>query len=115
MRIYSLELIVQTAKTSDANTDDRVTVKFNDAMGKYYLDLFKDDREKGQTEVYNIVDDKIKTIRDLKYLRLEKERTDAWAIAFVSIKVNGYQIYYNNMEANPFTIDGDDGYKPSVT
>ncbi len=113
--IYSLELVIKTANTSDAGTDDKAYVKLNDAMNNYYLDLPKDDREKNQTDSYYILDPSLKTIKDIKYLTIGKEGTDAWSMGNITIRVNGYQIYVNNLTSNPLTIDGNDGYSPKYT
>lgn len=106
--IYSLRLWFTTTDKANANTKDRVRIKFNDKMSDYYLDdPYTDEyeRAKGRSGVYDIVDENIKTVADLKYLTLTKEGVDNWDISLIQVYVNGKNIF-QNAEGETFAFDG---------
>lgn len=111
--IYRLQISYLTANVSDGGTDDNVFVQFNSQMQPFYLDLAKDDRERNKTDLYDVVDDNIKTIRDLDNLIITKSGTDGWAMQSISIIVNGYPIFQKTLSNR--WIDGNDGNSPTLT
>jgi hypothetical protein len=112
-KIYSLQIKIKTAGIADAGTDDRVLVQFNSGMRAYHLDLAKDDRERNSYDSYNILDEKLLTIKDLQFLTLTKQGTDGWAIRSIRIVVNSIAIFEKNY--NNYWIDGNKGHSPILT
>ncbi len=112
--VYRLQVAFTTANTnSDAGTDDRVFIQLNSTMRAYYLDLSIDDRERNQTNVYDVVEPSVRFIRDIQQLNITKSGTDGWAITKVEVRVNGHKIFEKTYSATaPHIIDGNEGHQP---
>lgn len=112
--VYRLQLAFTTANTNnDAGTDSKVYVQLNSTMRAYYLDLGIDDRERNQTNVYDVVEPSVRFIRDIQHLNITKVGNDGWAITKVELRVNGHKIFEKTYSAtSPHIIDGDEGRQP---
>jgi hypothetical protein len=109
--VYRLQIKFVTGTSTDAQTDDRVYIRLNPGMRPYYLDLAHDDREKGKTDVYDVIEPSVKTIRDIQQLYITKVGTDGWGLWRVELLVNGRLIFENNPNR---IIDGDNGKSPEL-
>ena len=114
--VWRLQLIVKTGNREHANTDSEVYVQFNNYGGKYFLDKGGNDRERKRTDVYEILNPAIKTIRDIKYLRLAMGGNDGWCIEKIELKVNGapYPIFRKTYKGCQWIDRDDKKYQASL-
>lgn len=114
--IWRLQLRVRTGGIKDANTDDEVYVKFNDAAsGIYYLDRAGDDREKNRVNTYDILDPNIRTVGDIKMMQLSIKGNDGWCIQQIEILVNDVNIpVFSKKFSNCHWLDGNSNGGPNL-
>lgn len=103
--IYRLQLRFKTSTIKNAATDSPVYVKLNDNDLPFYLNLSKNDREKGKTDMYDILSTSISKIKDLQYLKIGIMDDDGWNIKEVEILVNEVGIYKKYFSGNAGWID----------
>lgn len=108
--VYRLQLVFTTANVEDAGTDDNVYVQLNSSMKAYYLDYGIDDRERGKTTAYDIVEPSVRFIRDIQNLNITKAGTDGWSPSKIEIRVNGVVIFTKTLSNH--WIDGNNGRQP---
>ncbi|MBV6439245.1 MAG: hypothetical protein DYG98_27030 [Haliscomenobacteraceae bacterium CHB4] len=112
--VYRLQVVFTTANTNDdSGTDDKVYVQLNSSMRPYYLDYGIDDRERGTTKAYDIVEPSVRFIRDIKQLNITKVGNDGWGIKKVELRVNGYKVFEKSY-GTPHIIDGNEGRQPTL-
>ena len=91
--VWRLQLRVKTSGYENANSDSELHVQFrNSTSSIYYLDKGGDDREKNQTDTYDILDPNIRTIRDIRFMKLTIKENDGWCFSKIEILVNGAPI-----------------------
>jgi hypothetical protein len=113
--IYRLQLKFKTGSIENADTDSPVFVMLNDNDFPFYLNLSKNDREKGKTDVYDILSTSISKIKDLEYLEIGISGRDGWNIKEVEILVNGVGIYKKYFSNSAGWIDrGSSKHKESI-
>jgi hypothetical protein len=87
---------VKTANVKDAGTDDAVMVRLGNMPGTW-VDLAINDRERGQTNLYDLgqlkVGNRAAMIRDIRTLTISKTGSDGWSIESLELIVNGRAIY----------------------
>lgn len=97
--VWQISIKVRTNDSKNAGSDSEVYVQLrNGADSKFYLDRGGDDRERGKTNVYRVIDPGIRTISDIKFLRLGIEDTDGWQLNLVELYINGNRlpVFYKN-------------------
>jgi hypothetical protein len=93
MPVWRLQLKVKTGGIKNAGTDDEVYVKMtNSSSSVFYLDKGGDDRERKKVNTYDIIDPKIRTVRDIKKLEMMIKGNDGWCVQSVEILINDVQI-----------------------
>lgn len=111
--VWRIRLEVKTDTKKNANTDSSINVRLNNNMGTYWLDRGGDDREKGRTDVYHIVTEKVKKISDIKYLKLTTSGKDGWCVKSIALKINNIETpVYKKTFSNCHWIDRDSGHAP---
>lgn len=110
VKVYRLQVLFTTSDTEDSGTDDNVYVQLNSSMKPYYLDYGIDDRERGKTQIYDIVEPSIKSLKDIKQLNITKVGNDGWGITKVELRVNGAKIFEKAYTKK--IIDGNEGQQP---
>lgn len=115
--IWRTQIEVQTCDSSNAGTDDSVYVELNGSGERFYLDLPGNDRERNETNIYDVVLPSVRDAGDITKITLHKEGTDAWCIRRVALYVNGIAspVFNQTIAGSGTTIDGDPGYLPSTT
>ncbi|MFN8278812.1 MAG: PLAT/LH2 domain-containing protein [Saprospiraceae bacterium] len=93
LKIQYISFTVQTANLEDAGTDDYVYIQLNDNMKPFYLNKSGDDFERNKLDFYIFADPAIKTVRDIKYLKIGKSGSDGWALKKISLDINGATFY----------------------
>jgi len=93
VRVYRLQLRFKTSNLKNANTDNAVGVVLNEKDYPFYLNLSKDDREKGKIDTYDIHSVSIKQIKDIKQIQVFITNSDAWNIKHMELLVNNIVIY----------------------
>lgn len=107
--IYRLQLRFKTGSMKYAGTNSPVYVIMNDTDDAFYLDLSKDDREKGKTDVYDIMSTSINKIKDLEKLVIGISDDDAWNMEQVEILVNNAVIFKRKFRGRQSWIGGKHG------
>lgn len=107
LKVQYISIAVQTANLEDAGTDDDVYIQLNDNMKPFYLNKPGDDLERNQTDFYMFGDPAIKTVRDIKYLKIGKSGTNAWALKKISLDVNGGTLFSTLFQ--PLWLDNTTG------
>ena len=93
MPVWRLQLRVKTGNVKKAGTDDNVYLKLtNSKSSVYYLDRAGDDREKNKVNIYDILDPNIRTMRDIKNLKMMIKGNDGWCVQSVEILINDVKI-----------------------
>lgn len=110
VKVYRLQVLFTTSDTEDSGTDDKVYVQLNSGMKPYYLDYGIDDRERGKTQTYDIMEPSIKSLKDIKQLNITKVGNDGWGITKVELRVNGHKIFEKAYTKK--IIDGNEGQQP---
>jgi hypothetical protein len=116
MPVWRLQLRVKTSGIKNANTDDEVYVQLTSATSSiYYLDRAGDDREKNNVNTYDILDPNIRTMRDIKMLKLMIKGTDGWCVQSIEILVNDVNrpVYTKRYKTCQW-LDGNDHDGPSL-
>ena len=111
--IYRIQLKVKTNTIKNANTDSPVWVQLNAKDAPYYLDKSGDDREKGKTDVHEILSPNINKIRDIKMIKIGINGDDGWNFRTIELLVNGKSIYKKQFNTNGQWIDTDNKKHPS--
>ena len=91
--VWRLQLRVKTSGYENANSDSELQVQFrNNTSSIYYLDNGGDDREKNKTDVYDIIDPNIRTMRDIHFMKFTIKGNDGWCFSKIELLVNGAPI-----------------------
>lgn len=91
--VWRLQLRVKTSTIKNADSDSKLQVQFrSNESSKYYLNNGGDDREKGKTDIYEILDPNIRTIEDIQFIRFMILGKDKWCVEKVELVVNGSPI-----------------------
>lgn len=114
MPVWRLQLRVKTSGIKNANTDNEVYAQLTNAeSSKFYLDRAGDDREKNKVNTYDILDPNIRTMRDIKMLKLMINGTDGWCVQSVEILVNDVsKPVYSKRYKTCQWLDGNDHEGP---
>ena len=104
--IYRLQLRIKTGSMKHAGTNSPVYTVMNEDEGAYTLNLSKDDREKGQTDVYDIMSTSIKKIKDIDKLVIANRGDDAWNVQQVEVLVNNVVIFKRTFRGRQAWIEG---------
>ena len=110
--IWRLQLYVVTSDKKNAGTDETVSVVLDDEYTYYSLDKGGNDRKRGGKDYYDILDSNIKSIKDIKQIRLSIDGDDGWNISEVGLIVNEAPVpIYKKIFRNGIWIDLDSGRK----
>ena len=114
--VWRLQLRIKTSNRENANTDSEVYAQFrNNTSSIYYLDNGGNDREKNKTDVYDILDPNIKTIRDIQFMKLVIKGKDGWCVEKIELIVNGINNpVFKKSFANCHWMDKDSGASPNL-
>ncbi|PHN03204.1 PLAT/LH2 domain-containing protein [Flavilitoribacter nigricans] len=116
MPVWRLQLRVHTANKENAGTDDEVYTQLTSAASSlYYLDRAGDDRERNKVNTYEIVDPNIRTISDIKMLKLTIKGSDGWCVDRIELLVNGVSapIFRKSISSGKW-LDRGSGKTPSL-
>ena len=91
--VNRIQLKVKTNTIKNAPTDSPVWVKLTSKDNRYYLNNPGNDREKGKTDIYDILSPSISTIGDIKMIELGMAGSDGWNFTEITLVVNGRTIY----------------------
>lgn len=94
--VWKMTLSFKTSHRDNAGTDDEIYLYFGehqDGYRNFFLDKGGDDRERGDIDTYEIMDPRIKTIRDIKKMKIRKYGEDGWNFNEVKLYVNGALIF----------------------
>lgn len=116
MPIWRLQLKVLTDGRENAGTDDEVYVKFQNTAGShYFLDRAGNDRERNETNVYDIVDPNVNTIQDIKMLTLGIIGDDGWCVKRVELLINDWPTpIFRKSYSTCQWLDHDSGKSPTL-
>ncbi len=113
--ICRIQLKVKTNGMENANTDNPVWVTFNEKDEPFYLNLSKNDRERNQTDIYDVLSPNINKIKDIRFINIGLEGNDGWNIREITLLVNGVSIYKKTYSSKGLWLDGNDSKrKPAV-
>jgi hypothetical protein len=86
--VSRIQLRIVTGNGENDNEDKEVIVKLNNDDADYYLDYGPDDFERGSDRRYDIISKSIKTIADIKQIKLMVKGDDVWGIEKVELYLN---------------------------
>lgn len=128
-RVWRVQLTIRTADVSSAGTSNAVQVSLNGplSVNRTWLDYgprrqptfpmqWIDDFDRGSEFTYDLSLRTISELSDISMIWIEKEGTDAWAIAELSLKVNGVEVFerfFGNTAETALWIG--DGHSPTYT
>lgn len=112
--IYRIQLKVKTNTIKNADTDDPVWVQLNSTDDPFYLNLGGNDREKGQTDIYDILSSNVNRIRDIKMIKMGISGNDGWNFREIELIVNGVGIYKKVFSSAGQWIDSDNKSHPKT-
>jgi hypothetical protein len=110
--ICRIQLKVKTNTIKNANSDASVWVQLNSKDAPFYLNLSKDDREKGQTDVYDVLSANVNKIGDIKMIKLGIKGGDGWNFRQLELIVNGVGLYKKSFSSAGQWIDSNDKKHP---
>ncbi|QEG33763.1 PLAT/LH2 domain-containing protein [Bythopirellula goksoeyrii] len=114
--VYRVQMRVKTANVKDAGTDDAVEVRLG-SLPATWLDLAINDRERGQTDLYDIsllnVGNRGVMIRDIRNLNISKTGSNGWCIETIELLVNGRVIYKTTFPGGQW-LDNSKGKSPTL-
>lgn len=115
--VWRMQLEVQTCDSSNAGTDDSVYVKLNNSEERFYLDLPGNDRERNETNKYDLSFSTVRDAGDITKITVGKDGSDAWCIRRVALYLNSVAspVFNQTIAGAGTTIDSDPGYLPSTT
>jgi hypothetical protein len=86
--VYRIQLRIFTCNKEDAGTDDGVYVQMNEGDKRFYLNRSKDDFRQGSGDTYDVWSEKIKRIKDIKFLKIGLRGDDGVCIAKIELSLN---------------------------
>ena len=86
--IYRIQLRIFTCNKEDAGTDGGVYVQMNEGDKRFYLNRTKDDFRQGAGDTYDVLSEKIKRIKDIKFLKIGLRGDDGVCIAKIELSLN---------------------------
>lgn len=110
--ICRIQLKVKTNGIENANTDNSVWVNFNEKDKPFYLNLSKDDRERNQTDIYDVMSLNVNKINDRsdQYLQWALYQLSIWKgienlkTPIIHIHVENDKTFPINLIENPIII-----------
>lgn len=114
--VWSLQLKVKTSRIKNADSDSKLQVQFrSNESSKYYLNNGGNDREKGNTDIYEILDPNIRTIGDIQFMRFMILGKDKWCVEKIELIVNGSPIpVFEKVYPGGRCIDMNSGSGPNL-
>jgi hypothetical protein len=113
-RVFRAELRLETASISDADTNNDISVKlsfYNDT----WIDHARDDFERGDNHLYDLLLDNISRLSDIQYLRIRKSGTDAWCIKSIQLIINRGMLFSRTWPgAECHWMDQGGGFNPEI-
>jgi hypothetical protein len=110
--ICRIQLKVKTNTIKNANTDSPVWVQLNTKDDPFYLNLGGNDREKGKTDIYDILSSNVNKIGDIKMIKMGIKGGDGWNFREMELIVNGVGIYEKVFSSSGQWIDSNDKSHP---
>jgi hypothetical protein len=105
--VWRAELIVRTGDVDDAGTDDSVFVLLNSAAGntqpggnRTWLDYARDDFERGANHTYDLGLGSVGELGDITQITIGKTGDDGWCVRDFTLKVNGFDLYTQDLSAS---------------
>jgi hypothetical protein len=90
--VWRVQLVMKTADVSRAGTDDMVRVRLNE-NNETIVDYGRDDFERRDSFVYDMVLDSIRTFSDIRKIEITKNSTDGWCTAGLELRLNGVTVF----------------------
>lgn len=112
--ICRIQLKVKTNTIKNANTDSPVWVQLNANDDPFYLNLGGNDREKGKTDIYDILSSNVNQIGDIKMIKMGIKGDDGWNFREMELIVNGVEIYKKVFSSSGQWIDSNDKKHPKT-
>ncbi|MDH3677271.1 MAG: PLAT/LH2 domain-containing protein, partial [Nitrosopumilus sp.] len=121
--VWRARIIIEVSDEKDANTDGWVFVQLN-SDNITWLDYYRDDFERGTTNVYDLRLDNVDTIKDINLVKIGLEgkmvddefTSDGICIKSILIVINDGKIYFQNYDhLSPYQcrwIDPDENDDP---
>jgi hypothetical protein len=110
--ICRIQLKVKTNTIKNADSDSPVWVQLNAKDAPFFLNLGGNDREKGHTNIYDVLSTNINKIGDIKMIKMGISGGDGWNFREIELIVNGVGIYKKTFSSSGQWIDSNDKSHP---
>ena len=121
--VWRVEITFHTSNISDSDTDDDVFVRLNAGNTSVipngnmtWLDYGRNDFEKGDEFTYTLLRNGISELEDITQIYISKTDTNGWCIEDFTLKVNGQEVYNEDLRDNVSGcqwLDNGDGHLPT--